>query len=150
MAVTYTCTQCNHVNEAERVYCHNCGVKLDRSLLPEEEAKKEKEESPQQMRKRVLKMTNPAKGLFTKATFQKLVKTLGGAAIVAALVQAGRPPDNIPAPKKDLMEVPRIGDRLDEEIAMAQSHERAIPEDIANDYLQKYVKMKDENGNETT
>ena len=149
MAATYTCTQCNHVNEAERVYCHNCGVKLDRSLLPQDE-KKEKEEAPEQMRKRVLKMTNPAKGIFTKATFSALVKTIGGAAIVAGLVQAVRPPDNIPTPLKDLIEVPRIGDRLDEEIAMPQSHQRPIPEDAANGYLQQRVKMKDANGNETT
>ena len=29
-----TCAECKYENEVERVYCHNCGEKLDRSLLP--------------------------------------------------------------------------------------------------------------------
>ena len=27
-----TCGQCGYENEPERVYCHNCGTKLDRSV----------------------------------------------------------------------------------------------------------------------
>ena len=36
---TLTCAECGFVNEAERVYCHNCGKKLDRSLIPKEDPK---------------------------------------------------------------------------------------------------------------
>ena len=33
---TLTCKECQHVNEEARIYCHNCGTKLDRSLLVED------------------------------------------------------------------------------------------------------------------
>ena len=51
---TLTCKQCNYENEAERIYCHNCGAKLDRSVVPQE---KKMEESPDKQRKRVKKLT---------------------------------------------------------------------------------------------
>jgi hypothetical protein len=148
---TYTCTQCGHENEAERVYCHNCGTKLDRSLIPQDEDKKKKE-SPEKARKRVMKMVNPTRGIFSVANFRKLVETIACAALVAAVFQAVQEPDNIP-PVMDnakLIDVPQIGDRLEDEIAALQPHQLAIPEDIANAFLQKTIKSKGPDGKENT
>ena len=55
MEVKLTCGQCGYANEPERVYCHNCGSKLDRSVLPKEEAKR-KEESPETARRIVARL----------------------------------------------------------------------------------------------
>ena len=52
---TLTCSQCGFANETERVYCHNCGAKLDRSLLPK--ATETSKDSVAKVRKRVQKMT---------------------------------------------------------------------------------------------
>ncbi len=53
-----TCTACKYENEVERVYCHNCGEKLDRSLLPKIEEVKAQEEKEKTGRK-VKKLMNP-------------------------------------------------------------------------------------------
>ena len=59
---TLPCEQCGYArNEPERVYCHNCGAKLDRSLLPK--AAEKKQENPAEARKRIAKMTNPKSGV---------------------------------------------------------------------------------------
>ncbi len=53
-----TCTACQHENEIERVYCHNCGEKLDRSLLPKADLTKPSEDKAKVARK-VKKMMDP-------------------------------------------------------------------------------------------
>jgi hypothetical protein len=35
------CTECQHQNEVQRIYCHNCGAKLDRSALLETRPKED-------------------------------------------------------------------------------------------------------------
>lgn len=52
------CTACQHDNEVERVYCHNCGEKLDRSLLPVADLTKPSEDKVKAAKK-VQKMMNP-------------------------------------------------------------------------------------------
>jgi len=93
-APTLTCPQCGYVNEAERVYCHNCGAKLDRSLLPKEDDKQTRD-TIERTRKRVKKMTNPGRGLQDVKTF---LGTLCWAAVVATLILIARQPDNVPPP----------------------------------------------------
>lgn len=146
---TTKCSQCSHENEPERVYCHNCGTKLDRSVLVAEE-KKETPETPDQMRKRVIKMANPARGPFNKLNVQTFFKMIAFGAVIAVVVQAAREPDHIPEllENKDLHEVPQIGDRLEDELANPESHQLAIPEKAANGYLQKTIKNKDASGKE--
>ena len=95
-ASTLTCPQCGYVNEAERVYCHNCGAKLDRSLLPKEDDQQTRD-SIERTRKRVRKMTNPGRGL---QDVRSGIATLGWAALAAAITLMGRTPDNVP-PKQD-------------------------------------------------
>ena len=61
---TLVCKQCNFENEPERVYCHNCGAKLDRSLLPPEATKRE---DPVIVQERVRKLVRPRAGLWLAA-----------------------------------------------------------------------------------
>lgn len=98
-APTLTCAQCGFVNEAERVYCHNCGTKLDRSLLPKESPRKA--ESLDATRRRVRQMTNPGGGIMPH--LKTAVNILIYAAIVAALLLIALPPETVP-PKVELSE----------------------------------------------
>src|SRR5688572_20505747 len=98
-APTLTCAQCGFVNEAERVYCHNCGTKLDRSLLPKESPRKA--ESLDATRRRVRQMTNPGGGILPH--LKTALNVLIYAAIVAALLLIALPPETIP-PKVELSE----------------------------------------------
>jgi hypothetical protein len=91
------CPQCGFVNEAERVYCHNCGSKLDRSLLPTHDEKGE--DSPEKARKRISKITNPK----ASVVFQEVktfLKVEIFAVIVAALFLIAQKPDGVPEMKK--------------------------------------------------
>jgi hypothetical protein len=86
-----TCSQCGYENEPERVYCHNCGTKLDRSVLPKETVTQQ--ESLEHARRRIKKLTNPGTA---KATIKQLLNTLIYAALVAAVYLLITPPERVP------------------------------------------------------
>lgn len=98
-ALTLTCKNCSYNNEPERVYCHNCGEKLDRSVLPKEDQLRR--EPPERARKRIMRMTNPG-GKPLKQALLTAVKTLAWAAVVAALILTVLPPDDVPPAKGEL------------------------------------------------
>jgi hypothetical protein len=89
------CSECEHENEPERVYCHNCGAKLDRSLLPKPEEKKTFE-TPEAKRRRVSKMMNP-QASWVARDLKAFVKIIIFAAVVAALLLFWLPPEVRPA-----------------------------------------------------
>jgi hypothetical protein len=140
MDVKLTCGQCGYANEAERVYCHNCGSKLDRSVLPKEEEQK-KQESPEAARKRVAKMTNPSSTSFGHELWT-FIKVVGGAAIVASLVLAARKPEDVPDTKLDVL--PRmISMELADALAIPAPRSITFSEVDVNAHLMKTVKSKE-------
>src|SRR5437899_9725154 len=87
------CTECRHGNEPERIYCHNCGERLDRSAV----AAQKKGQDPQEAHRRLQKMLEgPSKG---RQNFFAVSKLALAAAVASALVQIALPPE-IPAPTK--------------------------------------------------
>ena len=100
--VNLRCGQCGFENEAERVYCHNCGAKLDRTVLPKAEDDK-RHESPERARKRIKKMTNPESNPVARE-FKALLRTLAWGAIVASLILMSRQPDDVPDPKPTVVD----------------------------------------------
>jgi hypothetical protein len=137
---TLTCKQCNYANEPERVYCHNCGAKLDRSLLPKEPAKNTKE-TAEQSRKRVRKLVNPTRGFFTN-WHRGLLNVLASAISVAAVIQMVRPPAGIPPvpTKDDLLNSPEIISNLQELQMSPTPQARQLTEPMINLYLANAVK----------
>jgi hypothetical protein len=100
-AANLTCGQCGYENEAERVYCHNCGAKLDRSLLPKEEEKTTKTETPEQARKRIKKMTNPQTGGAMREV-KTAIHVLIYSVLVAMILLLIQKPDDVPEVSKEL------------------------------------------------
>jgi hypothetical protein len=140
-APTLTCKQCNYDNEPERVYCHNCGAKLDRSLLPKEPAKNK--ETLEQSRKRVRKLVNPARGFFTN-WHRALLNVLSSAVTIALLIQFARPPAGVPkAPTKDdLVNAPQLVEAIEDLQMSPTPQARQLPEETINLYLAANVKTK--------
>lgn len=137
--VKLTCGQCNYANEPERVYCHNCGSKLDRSLLPKVEEQK-KEESAEQARKRVARMTNP-KATSLGRELWVFCKTIGSAIACAVLILMARAPEGVPSSKLDVL--PRmISMELHETLNVPQPRTIAFSEADVNAHLLKSVKAK--------
>ena len=136
---TLTCSQCSFANEAERVYCHNCGAKLDRSLLPKaEEADKE---SIDKTRKRVQKMTNPG-GVKVMAELKTLANVVAWGAMVALIVGILRAPDGLPPAKSEDLTLRMIGPELAEAIESPQPRTLIITEAEANSFLRSALKTK--------
>ncbi len=134
-----TCPQCGYVNEAERVYCHNCGAKLDRSLLPVEDDSKAKE-SIEKTRKRVKKMTNPGESVVVREA-KALANTLLWAAIVALLLLLVRPPDDVPP--KDAEPGARIlSSEIQTALESGQAQRLIFTEDEVNAHLRSAVHAK--------
>lgn len=135
-----TCGQCGYSNEPERVYCHNCGSKLDRSVLPKVEEEK-KEESADQARKRVAKMTNPSATSLGREVWT-FCKTIGFAAVAAGLILAARQPDGVPGTKMDVL--PRmISMEIHEALSAPQPRALTYTDADVNAALLKAVKAKE-------
>jgi hypothetical protein len=128
------CPECRHENEVERVYCHSCGAKLDRSAV------KEQKEPVQDTRQRVKKMFDPTRAKI-RYLFFKTSKYILGAAALAVVILMILPPD-VPEPKKELVLASQV--RIDMENAL-QHHsppQLNFTEDQVNAYLASALKTK--------
>ena len=87
------CAECRHENEAERIYCHNCGERLDRSAV----AVKKKVDDAAEARRHLQKMLQgPSR---TRQNFFTASKLVLAAAGTAGLLQMFLPPEFPPAVK---------------------------------------------------
>ena len=81
------CAECRHENEAERVFCHNCGERLDRSAV----AAHKNVEDPREAHRRLQKMLQgPSR---TRRNFFAACKLVLAAAATAGVLQMILPPD---------------------------------------------------------
>lgn len=81
------CAECRHENEGERIYCHNCGDRLDRSAA----VAQKKVEDPTETHRRLQKMMQgPSR---TRHNFFVGCKLVLAAAVTASLLQMLLPPD---------------------------------------------------------
>lgn len=136
LPLTLNCKQCNYENEPERVYCHNCGSKLDRSIIPKDE--KGPKESPEKARKRIKRMTNPSSNS-VKRELSSFVNSLVWAAVVAAILQMARPAADLPGAKKN--ELPKlITSDMQSLLEAPQSTGAIFSEFDVNAYLKSRVK----------
>jgi hypothetical protein len=84
------CSDCRHENEPERIYCHNCGARLDRTEIKKEKAASE--ESVEHTQARMKKMFAPGRGR-KKQIALKLLKVFLLALLAAVVLDLFLPPD---------------------------------------------------------
>ena len=136
---TLPCEQCNYENEPERVYCHNCGAKLDRSLLPKGDEKKQ--EAPEQARKRIAKMTNP-KGNLLWRELKTLFKTVIYAVLAAAIILLVQKPEGVPDPKGEST-MRLVSSDMMEAMESPAPRPLSFTEAEVNQYLKQMLKAKE-------
>ena len=120
------CTECRHGNEPERIYCHNCGERLDRSAV----AAQKIGQDPQEAHRRLQKMLEgPSKG---RQNFFAVSKLALAAAVAAALVQIALPPE-IPAPTKTAPQ------QIDLDLENLASHQKPGPLEYSQDQINAYL-----------
>lgn len=93
--INLVCPECRRENEAERIYCHDCGARLDRSSLAKIAPKGEDAKETQ---RRLRTMLDPGR-LKMRLMFFKISKLVLGAFAAAAVIQMILPPDAPPVPK---------------------------------------------------
>jgi hypothetical protein len=132
------CGSCGHENEVERVYCHNCGEKLDRSVLPVVETVVEQAVLTEET-KRVKKMMNPSRGSSLRhvRTFCLIVVF---AAVVAAVFLICQAPDNVPLEKTERMPENDAAEVWSQLMASPQASSATLKEFDVNYYLKRAIK----------
>lgn len=120
------CAECRHENEAERIYCHSCGERLDRSAV----YAKQKPVDPGDERRRLQKMmTGPSKA---RQNFFLLSKVILASAAAAVIVEMALPPD-LPEPTK------AIPQQMDLELEQAASYRKPGPFDYSQEQVNAYI-----------
>jgi hypothetical protein len=131
------CPECRRENEPERIYCHDCGARLDRSSLAKAASQ---EEDPKATQKRLKSMLDPRRALMRRRFFQGSKLVLGALAL-AAVVQMLRPPD-LPAQA----ETEILGSQINLDLENAAMNPRSAPlrysEEQVNAYLAYALKSK--------
>ncbi len=118
------CGECRHANEAERIYCHNCGERLDRSAA----AARKPMVDPTETHRRLQKMLEPPSRV--RHNFFAVSKLALAAVAAAALVEMALPPE-LPAPTKIVS--PQI------DLDLENAHLRPSPLEYSQDQINAYL-----------
>ena len=131
------CPECRHENEAERIYCHDCGARLDRSALAKVMPK---QEDAKETQRRLKSMLDPQRAKI-RHMFFKVSKLVLGAFGLAMLIQMLLPPD-VPGPVKSAELPPQIGLDLEGAMATPGAAPLRYTEAEVNAYLVNALKSK--------
>ena len=118
------CGECRHENEAERIYCHNCGERLDRSAA----AAQKPMVDPTETHRRLQKMLEAPSRV--RHNFFAVSKLVLAAVAAAALVEMALPPE-LPAPTKIVS--PQI------DLDLENAHLRPSPLEYSQDQINAYL-----------
>ncbi len=129
------CPECRHENESERIYCHECGARLDRSALTKPDPQKKVEDA-----RRRLRSLDPHRAKL-RLTFFKTSKIIIGAFFAAGLIQMILPPD-VPPAVKSLTLPPQIGLDLENAAMDHRTNPISYTEADVNAYLENVTKRK--------
>jgi hypothetical protein len=130
------CPECHHENETERIYCHSCGARLDRSAV----AVRNSKEAVNETRQRVRKLFDPQRAKL-RALFFKISKVILGAGVVAMVIQMISPPD-VPAPVKTEMVASQMRFDLESAATRHQPAQLQYSEEQVNAFLTYALKTK--------
>jgi len=138
--VQLTCPECRRDNEAERIYCHDCGARLDRSALAGRATGKK--ETAEELHRRMRGMFSQ-RGVKARLLFFNIAKVTLLAGIVAAAVVILIPPDVPPAVKSEEFP-PQINLSLETLTESRQPQSVQFSEEGVNAYLASALKRKKE------
>jgi hypothetical protein len=135
--IKLVCPECQRENEAERVYCHDCGARLDRSAV----AARVSKESLQQTQKRVRNLFDPT-ALKLRLRFFRLCKFILGACALAALIQMLLPPDLPAQPEQGSLVLSQINFDLENAVGHRGPQQLQYSEEQVNNHLKSTLKNK--------
>lgn len=137
--ITLVCPDCQHENEPQRIYCHSCGARLDRSKLAPSAVPSG--EPDVKTRERLQKMMRGGNAR-VKNAIGKFAKVILGAIALAAVIVMALPIEQPPA-KKSYDIAPMINMDM---VSATSSHQGAslvYNEDQVNSYIAANLRRKD-------
>jgi hypothetical protein len=134
--IKLVCPECQRQNEPERIYCHDCGARLDRSALAKVAPKLE---DPKATRRRLQQMLDPGRAKM-RWMFFKVSKVILGAFALAVLIEMFLPPE-LPERSKNI-ELQQINLDLENAIVSHSATPLQYTETQVNDYLVNVTKTK--------
>lgn len=137
MTTSLVCQECQKENEAERIFCHGCGARLDRSSLS---IRRTATEDPKEAHQRVRRMFDPHRGELRR-TFFKLCKILLAACATAVILQVALPLD-LPAPIQSVGMPQQINFDLEKAELYHRPAELRYSDEQATAYLAYTLKSK--------
>jgi hypothetical protein len=135
--IKLVCPECRRENEPERIYCHDCGSRLDRTALAKVAPKGEDAKETQ---RRLRTLLDPQRAKM-RHLFFKISKMILGALATAALVQMLLPPDLPPRAKSGEFP-PQINLDLENAALNHQTAPLQYTEAQVNAYLASALKSK--------
>jgi len=135
--IKLVCPECQRQNEPERIYCHDCGARLDRSALAKVAPKLE---DPKATQRRLKQLLDPGR-LRLRLMFFKISKLVLGACAMAVLIEMLRPPKDLPERPKSL-ELQQISLDLEKATSSHGAAPLQYSTDQVNSYLANVTKTK--------
>ena len=135
--IKLVCPECQRQNEPERIYCHDCGARLDRSALAKVAPKGE---DPKETHRRLHKLFDPGR-IRMRLMFFKISKLILGAGAAAVLIQMLLAPGEAPERAKNV-ELQQINLDLENAITSHSAAPLQYTETQVNDYLVSVAKNK--------
>jgi hypothetical protein len=136
--IKLVCPECRRENEPERIYCHDCGARLDRSALAKVAPKGEDAKETQ---RRLRSMLDPQRAKM-RLMFFKVSKLLLGALAMAAVIVMVLPPLDVPARVKSDEFPPQITLDLENATTSRGAAPLRYTETQVNAYLGNALKSK--------
>ena len=135
--IRLACPECQRENEPERIYCHDCGARLDRSALAKTTTTVE---APEVIHRRLSKMFSQrrAKIRHNAANVGKLLIVSAFVALIALMFI----PPELPAPKESLMLSSQIALDLERLTQFKRPPQLSYSESDLNDYLGSALRIK--------
>jgi hypothetical protein len=130
------CSECGHENESERIYCHDCGARLDRSAATLKTPKEGRAET----HRRVRNLFDPTR-VKIRLSFFRVSKLVLGACAAAAVIQMVLPPD-VPLPVKSLLLPSQITLELENAITYHRPEQLQFTEEQVNAYFEYALKSR--------
>jgi len=135
--IKLVCPECQRQNEPERIYCHDCGARLDRSALAKVAPKLE---DPKQTQRRLKQLLDPGR-VKLRLMFFKISKLLLGACAMAVLIEMLRPPGDLPERSKSL-ELQQISLDLEKATTSQNAAPLQYTDEQVNAYLANVTRTK--------
>lgn len=133
-ATKLLCPECRRENEPERIYCHECGTRLDRSAV------RIKKEPIDDTRKRVKRMFDPQRARI-RAWSILTIKLLLGAAALAVVLDVILPPD-LPQPSKNQLMVSTLRFDIESMTMKRTPLRKEVSEEEANAFVASALRPK--------